>query len=98
MGPCPHADENGGSRDQQIDTFVNDWIVNTNGNLYWRVRGKLPRYPIPNWRFGSGNGKVLVDIGCGWGRWSIAAAHAGFEPIGVDVHIDGLAAASRVAR
>lgn len=93
MGPCLYADEN-----DSIDSFVNDWIVNTNGNLYWRVRGKLPRYPIPSWPFGSRNGKVLVDIGCSWGRWSIAAARAGFEPIGVDVHIDALAAAGRVAR
>jgi SAM-dependent methyltransferase/uncharacterized protein YbaR (Trm112 family) len=93
MGPCPHAGENG-----SIDWFVNDWIVNTNGNLYWRVRGALPRYPIPKWPFGSGNGKILVDIGCGWGRWSIAAARVGFKPIGIDVHVDALAAASRVAR
>jgi uncharacterized protein YbaR (Trm112 family) len=93
MGPCPHPEKNG-----TIDPFVNDWIVNTNGNLYWRTRGALPRYPIPKWPFGRGDGKVLVDIGCGWGRWSIAAARAGFQPIGTDVHVDALAAASRVAR
>jgi len=41
---------------------------------------------------------MLVDIACGWGRWSIAAARAEREAIGVDIHIDGLAASSRVAR
>ncbi|HXT86943.1 MAG TPA: class I SAM-dependent methyltransferase [Verrucomicrobiae bacterium] len=81
-----------------IDPFVNDWIVNTNGNLYWRMRGRLPRYPIPAWPFGEGRGRVLLDIGCGWGRWSIAAARAGFQPIGLDLHIDTLAAAARVSR
>lgn len=82
----------------EIDRFVNDWIVNTNGNLYWRTRGRLPRYPIPAWPFGEGLGRVLVDIGCGWGRWCIAAARTGFHPIGLDLHIDALAAAGRVSR
>lgn len=86
------------AQSQTIDTFVNDWIVNTNGNLYWRTRGRLPRYPIPAWPFGEGRGRILLDIGCGWGRWSIAAARAGFHPIGLDLHIDALAAAARVSR
>jgi len=81
-----------------IDPFVNDWIVNTNGNLYWPVRGKLPRYPIPEWPFLPGQGQRLVDIGCGWGRWSASAAWAGYQPIGVDVHVDALVAAVRVSR
>jgi len=83
---------------ESIDPFVNDWIVNTNGNLYWRARGRLVRYPIPRWAFAPGNGKTLLDIGCSWGRWSIAAAHAGFHPIGLDLHLDALAAAVRVSR
>lgn len=81
-----------------IDAFVNDWIVNTNGNLYWPVRGRLPRYPIPDWLLGRGNGKTLVDIGCSWGRWCIAASRAGFRPLGIDVHVDALAAAGRVSQ
>lgn len=95
MPPCPPTDKEGGG--QHVDAFVNDWIVNTNGNLYWRVRGRLPRYPIPNWPFGRGEGKRMLDIGCSWGRWCIAAARAGFRPIGLDVHIDALAAAARVS-
>ena len=100
MGPCPHPSDgpHAAAQSEQIDRFVNDWIVNTNGNLYWRARGRLPRYPIPNWPFGPGDGKTLVDIGCSWGRWSIAAARAGFAPVGTDVHIDALAAAARVSR
>ena len=100
MGPCSPP-VNGGAfaqPEQQIDSFVNDWIVNTNGNLYWRARGRLPRYPIPAWPTGPGKGKVLIDIGCSWGRWCIASARAGFVPIGTDVHIDALAAATRVSR
>ena len=100
MGPCPRRENatHAGARGELIDPFVNDWIVNTNGNLYWRARGRLPRYPIPDWPFGRGDGKLLVDIGCSWGRWSIAAARAGFAPVGTDVHVDALAAAARVSR
>jgi ubiquinone/menaquinone biosynthesis C-methylase UbiE len=82
----------------KIEPFVNNWIVNTNGNLYWKVRGKLPRYPIPRWPFENGEGKTLVDLGCGWGRWCLAAAGAGFQPVGVDVHLDALQAATRVSK
>jgi 2-polyprenyl-3-methyl-5-hydroxy-6-metoxy-1,4-benzoquinol methylase len=92
MEPCRHT----GSA--LVDAFVSDWIVNTNGNLYRRVRGKLPRHPIPEWPLDQSHQGLLVDLGCGWGRWSIAAARAGLSPIGVDVHIDALAAAARVAR
>ncbi|HEV2616624.1 MAG TPA: methyltransferase domain-containing protein [Candidatus Acidoferrales bacterium] len=100
MGPCPHPGDSAhvDSRGEKIDPFVNDWIVNTNGNLYWRARGKLPRYPVPNWPAGPGDGKIMIDIGCGWGRWCIAAARSGFAPIGMDVHVDALAAATRVSR
>lgn len=96
MPPCPAPASDEAS--QHIDDFVNDWIVNTNGNLYWRVRGRLPRYPIPNWPFGRGEGKTMLDIGCSWGRWCVAAAGAGFQPVGLDVHIDALAAANRVSK
>ena len=96
MEPCPQFDRS--TAEESVDPFVNDWIVNTNGNLYWRARGRLPRYPIPEWPFPAGNGGLLVDIGCSWGRWSIAAARAGFRPIGIDVHVDALAAAGRVSR
>jgi len=86
-------------RDEAIDPFVDHWLVNTHGNLYWRARGRLRRYPIPVWPHAAqGQGKVLLDVGCSWGRWSIAAARAGYRPIGVDVHLDALNAGRRVSR
>jgi SAM-dependent methyltransferase len=92
MEACRHT----GS--ELADPFVSDWIVNTNGNLYRRVRGKLPRHPIPAWPLEGSHRGLLADLGCGWGRWCIAAARAGLSPIGVDVHIDAVAAAARIAR
>jgi ubiquinone/menaquinone biosynthesis C-methylase UbiE len=93
MAPCTVQQS-----ENSIDPFVSDWLVNTNGNLYWQARGRLRRYPIPDWPSRSGEGKLLVDLGCSWGRWTIAAARAGFSPIGMDVHIDALAAGNRVSK
>ena len=90
MGPCIPEPAS------PIDPFVNDWIVNTNGNLYWRVRGRLRSYPIPRWPFEAGRARLLVDLGCGWGRWCMSASHAGYVPIGVDIHLDAVQAARRV--
>jgi SAM-dependent methyltransferase len=94
MPVSPHAPGPHGT----IDAFVNDWLVNTNGNLYRRARGRLKRYPIPEWPLARSAGKIVVDVGCSWGRWSVAAARAGYFPVGMDVHIDALAAAKRVSR
>lgn len=84
-------------QDGIVDAFVNDWLVNTNGNLYVRARGRLKGYPIPSWPLPPSSGQIVLDIGCSWGRWSVATARAGFSPIRLDVHIDALAAAGRVS-
>lgn len=81
-----------------VDSFVDDWLVNTNGNLYAHARGNLTRYPIPHWPISATADQIVLDVGCSWGRWSVAAARAGLIPIGMDVHIDALAAAGRVSR
>jgi SAM-dependent methyltransferase/uncharacterized protein YbaR (Trm112 family) len=94
MAPAPLS-----NRSETIDPFVDHWLVNTHGNLYWGARGRLRLYPIPHWPLREdGQGRVLVDVGCSWGRWSIAAARAGFRPVGVDVHFDALEAGGRVTR
>lgn len=80
-----------------VDPFVNDWIVNTNGNLYWHLRGRLPRYPIPRWSFARGAGNLFLELGCGWGRWCLSAARAGYTPMGVDIHLEALQAARRLS-
>lgn len=45
----------------------------------------------------NGSGKVL-DVGCNWGRWTMAAALAGYEPVGVDATLDALLAARKACR
>lgn len=52
--------------------------------------------PIPRFDARSG-GESLLDIGCSWGRWTIAAARAGFGAVGLDPMLGPLMAAKRFA-
>lgn len=81
----------------EVDAFVQREIPYTSGILYIPIQNKLTRYPIPETRLWQGKGERLLDIGCNWGRWSIAAAQKGFKPIGIDPSIDAVLAARRVS-
>lgn len=80
-----------------IDPFVQAEVPYTSGNLYFPIQHKLTRYPIPKTHLWQGRGERLLDIGCNWGRWSIAAARKGFKPIGIDPSLKAVMAARRVA-
>jgi SAM-dependent methyltransferase/uncharacterized protein YbaR (Trm112 family) len=81
----------------EIDSWVSKWIAATNGALYRHLQGKLQEYPIPNLRLPPGNGRLFLEVGCSWGRWCIAAARAGYRPIGIDPSLGGVRAARHVA-
>ncbi len=85
-------------QDGEVDAFVSQWIAATNGSLYQHLVGKLQEYPIPNLRLPPGNGRLFLEVGCNWGRWCIAAARAGYRPIGIDPSLGGIRAARHVAR
>lgn len=88
-----------GAKDKfEIDEFVQGEIPCTSGNLYFSIQHKLTRYPIPEYRLPEGNGERLLDIGCNWGRWTIAAAQKGYQPVGIDPSLDAVLAARRVSR
>lgn len=82
----------------EIDPFVKDVIGATNGSLYQHLVGNLTAYPIPHLRLPPGDGKLFLEVGCNWGRWCIAAARAGYRPIGIDPSLKGIRAARQVAR
>ena len=82
----------------KIDPVVNYLVAATCGNLYQHMVGKLTDYPIPEFRETNGRGRAMVDLGCNWGRWCVAAARKGFMPIGVDPQLGALMAAQRVTR
>ena len=81
----------------EVDPYVADLIVGTHGNLYRRLARGMGRYPIPHFPLPSGAGKTLLDIGCNWGRWSIAGTRAGYEVIGIDPSFEAIVAAKRIA-
>lgn len=82
----------------RVDSYVQRWVAGTNGNLYVSLINKLQRYPIPTWPTTRPSvvGGLLLDLGCGWGRWMVAAARAGYRPIGIDIKLEPLQAARRV--
>src|SRR5215203_1913188 len=91
-------DSQNGSHKNEIDAFVQGEVPYTSGTLYFSVQHKLTRYPIPECRLPVGKGERLLDIGCNWGRWSIAAAQKGYQPVGIDPSLDAVLAARRVSK
>jgi SAM-dependent methyltransferase len=81
-----------------IDPVVDFMVAHTNGILYQSVKGRLPRYPIPDLRLPPGDGKVLLDVGCSWGRWCVAAARKGYSVVGLDPSLGAIKAARRVSQ
>ena len=81
-----------------VDPVVSFLVGATSGYMYAHQIGKLTVYPIPSLRLPPGGGRSLLDIGCNWGRWSIAAARAGYAVVGIDPSLGAVMAARRVAR
>lgn len=81
-----------------VDAYVQEAIGATGGYLYAGLAGRLTDYPVPVLRMPEGHGGTFLDLGCSWGRWSIAAARRGYRAIGIDPSIAGVRAARRVAR
>ncbi len=82
----------------EVDPYVAELIIGTHGNLYRDLAHGMSRYPIPHFPLPPGNGESLLDIGCNWGRWTLAATKAGYRPIGVDPSFEAIVAARRIAR
>jgi SAM-dependent methyltransferase len=45
-----------------------------------------------------GDSKLLLDIGCNWGRWCIAAGRKGYRAFGIDPSLGAILAARRASR
>lgn len=88
------SDERSQPVGNEVDQYVRWLLKGTCGNLYDSDR--INHYPIPTLPL-TGPGRFL-DLGSNWGRWTIAAARAGFAAVGVDPSLGAVRAARRVAR
>lgn len=79
------------------DTTVISFMLRaTSGYMYSHLlRKTLSSVPIPAFRL-SGTGEALLDVGCNWGRWVVAAQRAGFVPVGLDPSLGGVLAGKRL--
>ncbi|MBL7069754.1 MAG: methyltransferase domain-containing protein [Candidatus Omnitrophica bacterium] len=80
-----------------VDPVVSYICAATCGRLYKHLIGKLKSYPIPHLRLPPGNGRLFLDIGCNWGRWSIAAKRKGYNVIGIDPSLGAIMTAKRAS-
>jgi len=81
-----------------VDPYVQEWVAGTNGRLYVPLIHRLTRYPIPEWPLPPDGCGLVLDVGCGWGRWMVSAGRRGYLPVGIDVKLEPLQAARRVLR
>lgn len=79
-----------------VHPHVQGIIASTGGFMYDRLQ--LSSYPIPELRMPAGDGRTLLDVGCNWGRWTVAAARASYRVVGIDPNLTSLRAARHVAR
>src|SRR4029077_12519193 len=86
-----------GACDTTIDSFVRSSGLLALGGFWWHLVGKAKTYPIPKLTLPSTTGSLLLDLGCSWGRWCIAAGELGYFPVGIDPSFKAVQAARRVA-
>lgn len=79
-----------------LDPVASYLVAATNGLAYAHLVGRLEEYPIPEIGLAPGEGRLLLDIGCSWGRWCVAAARRGYQPVGIDPSLGAVMAARRI--
>ena len=72
----------------KIPWKIQQQIAATNGIHFVSEIGRLSQYPIPDLPISEVRKEsdcIMLDIGCGWGRWLIAGARKNYIPIGIDI-------------
>jgi SAM-dependent methyltransferase/uncharacterized protein YbaR (Trm112 family) len=83
----------------KIPWIVQQQVAATNGIHYLNSIGLLEEYPIPEIPVEpNGENNILLDIGCGWGRWLTAADRKKFIPIGIDLRLEFCEVARKVVQ
>lgn len=81
--------------DGAVDAAISYVVGATSGRGYANSIGRLTGYPIPDIPLGAGSGRTLLDVGSGWGRWSVSAAQKGWRVVGIDPSLGAVMAARR---
>ena len=83
----------------KIPWIVQQQIAATNGIHFLNAIGALKEYPIPEIPIDqAGPDNLLLDIGCGWGRWLVAASRKNYIPVGIDLRLEFCETARKVAQ
>jgi SAM-dependent methyltransferase/uncharacterized protein YbaR (Trm112 family) len=83
----------------RIPWIVQQQISATNGIHYKDTVGTLHEYPIPEIPVGPAMpDNLLLDIGCGWGRWLVAAHRKNYIPVGIDIRLEFCETTLKVVR
>ena len=73
----------------RIPWVVQQQIAATNGIHYADSISYLKDYPVYELPVKKvGNQELMLDIGCGWGRWLVGGANKGYIPIGIDIRLE----------
>jgi ubiquinone/menaquinone biosynthesis C-methylase UbiE/uncharacterized protein YbaR (Trm112 family) len=82
-----------------IIKHLNYVLMATSGFLYDKVNNikKYPIAEIPFSKLNKNEYKKLLDVGCGWGRWTISSAIKGYESVGIDISISSLVLAKKIS-
>jgi ubiquinone/menaquinone biosynthesis C-methylase UbiE/uncharacterized protein YbaR (Trm112 family) len=83
----------------KVPWIVQQQVAATNGIHYVNTIGELNEYPIPDLPVNMARpDNLLLDIGCGWGRWLTAASRKNYIPVGIDLRLEFCETARRVAQ
>ena len=80
-----------------LEAIVTSLLGAACGNLYKGIKCDLTRLPIPTLPLSKNSG-LLLDIGCNWGRWSIAASRHGFNVVGLDPSLGAVIVAKEICQ
>ena len=82
-----------------IIKFIKKILIGTNGILYENIN-EPKKYPLANIPFSKVDESkelLLIDIGCGWGRWTLNAAQKGYISVGIDKSLISLIVAKKIS-
>jgi SAM-dependent methyltransferase/uncharacterized protein YbaR (Trm112 family) len=79
----------------RVDPAVSYLVAATSGYAYKAMLGNMQEYPVPAIPLSPGNGRLLLDVGCSWGRWTVSAGRKGWRAIGIDPSLGAIMAAKR---